>query len=67
MPKKMHASPDAINNPGDIFALAFECIAAAVATAAASPPVEGPYAEMTFKRWQYRRPGKMIAGSTVHE
>ncbi len=67
MPKKMYASPNTINNPGDIFALAFECIAAAIAAAAAAPPVEGPYSEMAFKRGQYRRPCKMVAGSAVHE
>jgi hypothetical protein len=67
MPKKMHASSNAIDNPGDIFTLAFECIAGAIAAAAAASPIDGPYAEMAFKRWQYGRPGKMVAGSTVHE
>ena len=65
MPKKMYASPNAIDNPGDILALAFERKAVAVATAAAAPPVGGPYAEMAFKCWQYGCPGKMIAGNTV--
>jgi hypothetical protein len=67
MPKKMYGTSNAIDNSGDIFAFSFECIAVAIAATAATPPVDSPHAEMALKRWQYRRPGKMVAGSAVHE
>ena len=67
MPKKMYASSNAIDNPGDIFAFAFECIAVAIAAAAAAPPIDGPYAEMTFKLLAIPASRQEVAGSTVHE
>jgi hypothetical protein len=67
MSEQMHGTPDGIHDGGNIFALAFKCIAMGVAALAAPPPIEGPHLEMAFKRVQYWRPDEMIARGAVYK
>jgi hypothetical protein len=67
MAEKMDATADGIRNSRDVFALAFQCVAAGITAMAAAAPVHGPHGEMLLQSGKHRCPGGMIAARAVRQ